>query len=859
MINIQRKLKFILLLNLIFGLVCQKSVEANASISGVLTEGNLSISPEFRDLNEEITDDFQRGNIEGSLKSIYEQLKRIDESSSTDNTQANEEVILLMQAGFVYNNSGLQKNSISFFEKADAILKDSYEASKDRNSKADINALRVDCLNALSIAYKISGNYEKSLEKSEFALEVIGDISLGDFEEAYFDVYLNIGETYLISGKYATAIETFTEFLKALEIQEADSSRQSTENHLLKKMILSNYLSRFYLHSDQLSLSEEYKNVFFEAYNNIANTSSAPAGNKFVPGSLKFRLLSNLSYSYFILGKNLEAENLYAESIGLGNLLLPDIKEASYPVLGVDLLDEEAQNKIKKTLENIKSTEHEILEILALNYNSLGNILYEREDFINSRKAIEDSVTALDSLTPRLEDNNNFFPFEIRQVNFHLSQKVSISLADEFEALKTAERARRFAIDNFLLKFDHSYEKSEEFNISELDVKNSANHLNSAIVYYSVISSSEIFVWVIRPGPVENPIHFRQIEISPSNTTLIRNTTGFNQSSSLIDRGQQATALAQLLRGTRDSLGIEDENSAQLNTIVSTGSQKDYLQDLHRLLIDPISDLIADLPEERIIFVPDGHLSLVPFPALQNSKTDKYLIQDFAISTATQLHSLIHSQATSSRSTTDSQGLIGLDADDVLIVGNPTMPDNSLDALPFSEQEANEIAEKFGTEPILGPGATETAVKERMPQSRIIHMATHGLLESVETENIPIPGAIALAPSGDDDGFLTSLDVTEMNLNADLVVLSACRTAWGNQIGGSVFGLPFSLTTAGADSVVVSLWSIPDAPQTFILMEEFYNQLISYDDKAEALRNAMLTVMKEYPDPFNWAGFVLIE
>ncbi|MEH1986367.1 MAG: CHAT domain-containing protein [Nostoc sp.] len=97
-----------------------------------------------------------------------------------------------------------------------------------------------------------------------------------------------------------------------------------------------------------------------------------------------------------------------------------------------------------------------------------------------------------------------------------------------------------------------------------------------------------------------------------------------------------------------------------------------------------------------------------------------------------------------------------------------------------------------------------------------------------------------------------------MKLNADLVVLSACDTALGQITGDGVIGLSRSLITAGTPSVIVSLWSVPDAP-TAELMTEFYRNWRERKlDKAQALRQAMLKTMENHPNPKDWAAFTLI-
>ncbi|MEP0957389.1 CHAT domain-containing protein [Microcoleus sp. FACHB-1515] len=92
--------------------------------------------------------------------------------------------------------------------------------------------------------------------------------------------------------------------------------------------------------------------------------------------------------------------------------------------------------------------------------------------------------------------------------------------------------------------------------------------------------------------------------------------------------------------------------------------------------------------------------------------------------------------------------------------------------------------------------------------------------------------AIALTPSAQDDGLFTSAELYSMNLNADLVVLSACDTERGGITGDGMIGLSRSLMRAG---ILVSLWKAPDAP-TAKLMTEFYQNLQAQPDQAQALR-----------------------
>ena len=101
--------------------------------------------------------------------------------------------------------------------------------------------------------------------------------------------------------------------------------------------------------------------------------------------------------------------------------------------------------------------------------------------------------------------------------------------------------------------------------------------------------------------------------------------------------------------------------------------------------------------------------------------------------------------------------------------------------------------------------------------------------------------------------MLTAEEILDLKLNAELAVLSACNTGRGK----ITMGLSRSLISAGVPSVSVSLWLVPDDP-TVGLMREFSQNLQHNPDKAQALRQAMLSTMKQHPAPRNWAAFTLI-
>ncbi len=215
--------------------------------------------------------------------------------------------------------------------------------------------------------------------------------------------------------------------------------------------------------------------------------------------------------------------------------------------------------------------------------------------------------------------------------------------------------------------------------------------------------------------------------------------------------------------------------------------------------------------------------------------------------------------------------------------------------LPGTREEGERVAELLGVRPWLESAALEARLKERR-SPRVLHLATHGFFlndqerdpnkESRALEMIgdeasgigrlagPLPenpllrSGLALAgaqswldgkalPPEAEDGLLTAEDVTGLDLlDTELVVLSACETGLGEvRTGEGVFGLRRAFIVAGARTLVMSLWKVPDE-QTRELMIDFYGRVLSGQGVADALRQAQLAMKEKHPHPYFWGAFI---
>jgi CHAT domain-containing protein len=243
----------------------------------------------------------------------------------------------------------------------------------------------------------------------------------------------------------------------------------------------------------------------------------------------------------------------------------------------------------------------------------------------------------------------------------------------------------------------------------------------------------------------------------------------------------------------------------------------------------------------------------VPFQAIRK-EGGPYLLQQYTITYAPSVSALLEMRKRADRIKAGPGGRVP-----VLAVGGVNFtPD--LKPLPASGPEAEGIAALFGGRGrvLTGDQATRDGITRVAGSARFLHLATHGLVNGAR----PLFSALAVTPSGGDDGRLYAHDLMDLDLSAELVVLSACETALGKEYRGEgTIGLAWATFVAGSPAVVVSQWSVAD-DSTARLMKGFYERLNAGTDptKAEALRQAQLALLKDRKTrhPFYWAPFVLV-
>lgn len=297
-------------------------------------------------------------------------------------------------------------------------------------------------------------------------------------------------------------------------------------------------------------------------------------------------------------------------------------------------------------------------------------------------------------------------------------------------------------------------------------------------------------------------------------------------------------------------------------------------------LWEPVQGVLSSA--ERLIVVPDGPISAVPFGALPLDE-HTFLIERYPIQVLSDALQIIRPHGPSGT------GLLAVGGVDF---GPARGEEGALCArnygpLPATRLEADRIAEHWvqsqhrrETAIVLGGSdATEVDVSAAMSGTRLIHVASHGFFatstcrELMTAERNPLllsglvlAGANERSDERRDDGLLTAEEVSLLDLRGtQLVVLSACETGLGEVTSGQgVLGLQRAFASAGAQNLVMSLWSVPDAA-TERLMDAFYGRLLRKRRPLpvpEALREAQLDLLRDsrddwgHGDPGTWAAFV---
>ncbi len=327
--------------------------------------------------------------------------------------------------------------------------------------------------------------------------------------------------------------------------------------------------------------------------------------------------------------------------------------------------------------------------------------------------------------------------------------------------------------------------------------------------------------------------------VLPQRTTLVEYfTTGDELLVFLISRGR-GKVVRRVCSATR-ALSLQERLAFQLEKFmlgrdyVATHS-KQILEStnrhLHQLYLNLIAPFIAEIQTPHVIVVPHGSLHFLPFHAFYDG--EKYLIDKFEISYAPSASVLKY--------------CLGKDS---IAQNSPLLVGVADKKAPLIGQEIERLSALFPqARVLLNEAATRQTFSEESRIASFLHIATHAVFR----QDNPMFSSFKLG-----DGWLTAFDLFSMSCQTNLVTLSGCQSGVSEVTGADdLLGLMRAFLYAGARSLLLSLWNVNDQSTT-ALMGGFYKEWQQGTAKSTALRQAMLAIRDQFPNPFYWAPFLLV-
>jgi CHAT domain-containing protein/tetratricopeptide (TPR) repeat protein len=650
--------------------------------------------------------------------------------------------------------------------------------------------------NNVGVVYKSQGAYEQAMEWFQKAIQGFEALQATPGVARCLN---NIGDTYRLQGRYDEALEPLQ---KSLRLREQSRDRGGMSLSL-------NNLARLY--QDQRKYTEMLE----------VSRRAAKLAEEINSREELWNAQERIGRALFALGQPAEARASFQAAISTVESLRREVaggeqQQQSFlenrlsPWLGmIDLLVAQAKHAEALSFAE-QSKARVLLDALQTGRANLRQF-WSREE-----------QQADEQLRLRLVSLNSQLTTEVRRDKPDAARVAELKAEVDKVRLEYEDFETRLYVSHPKLKVQSGEApiiRSEELGTLLPDA-------SSALLEY-VVGDDQTYLFVVTKGKSNADVRVYTLPVKREE--LAKQTEAFRQQLAGRDLGFRASAVT-----------------------------------LYDLLLKPAEAQLRG--KTKLTVTADNILWDLPFQALASS-ANRFVIEDAAIAYAPSL-TVLREMIKRRRSEGSAPATL-------LALGNPlvgnetlkraalTLRDGKLDPLPEAEQEVKALGRLYGmsrSKVYIGADAREDRVKSEASRARILHFATHAILNNAS----PMYSHLALAGGGaGEDGLLEAWELMQLDLHADLVVLSACETARGRiGAGEGMIGLSWAMFMAGVPSIVVSQWKVESAG-TRDLMVNFHRSLISTKStptKAEALRQAALKLMKNpgTSHPFYWAGFVLV-
>ncbi len=676
------------------------------------------------------------------------------------------------------------------------------------------------------------GEYDLALKNYEEALKIFEN---GRSPGGMAFAVSNIGAVYLEQGQYEKALEYLlraqqmklkimpndTESLSNIgavfrqqgRLNEASEYAQR-ELDLCKRLENKECETTALLALSKISLSSNNAAAALEMITNAVEISRK---NDYIPHLAEALFLEGKAYSAQL--KDKEAETSLVESISI-------IERLSNNFIG----DEETE----ASFAEVKTRPYELLTELLVRGTRYADALVVAER-MKARMLVDTISKGRVEVARSLSESEQAAERTLRNDLVRLAAKIPAEKDTEKRAaLREHLNKKRLELEEFRIGLYSAHpelrtQRGETPTINLDETAKLLSHSHSALVEF-VVTENRTFLFAITNGSQNKPfLTVQAVEVPAKRLEHLVNDH-----------------LSRISAGSLDF----------------TASSKE----LYSLLLHPLKAQLDG--KANVVIVPHGPLWNLPFQTLMD-KDGKYLIENAAVSYAPSLTALREMTRRAK------QRAPAADAE-LIAFGNPIVEketkvrvrrvfmNETMEPLPEAEKLVNELGRMYGpkrSKVFTGADAREEVAKAESPKYRIVQFATHGVLNNVS----PMYSHLVFAQNDknpSEDGLLEAWELKDLDLKADMVILTACETARGKISNGEgMIGMTWASFIAGAPTTVASQWKV-ESSSTTELMLEFHRQLLSKKkvSKAEALRRASLKVMKmpKYRHPSYWAGFVIV-
>ncbi|RMD59624.1 MAG: CHAT domain-containing protein, partial [Nitrospirae bacterium] len=680
------------------------------------------------------------------------------------------------------------------YQEAFTLQKQVYGIAKKQNWTLG----KVMAMNTSGLIWWTLGDNKRALRDIEEALETAHKLSARPDEVA--TTLNNKGLIYREMGRYKEALETFE---KALTIDRRIKSKWAIAYDLRNKGLTLFRMGDY----------KEAKELFREAA-----SEAASIGNRINEA----KSLLALGMSLIKLGDEQHAEEVLQKALKLAESMA--MKETQWRCLfelsKISLIRgnrDEAIELLKKAIDIIEKMRADI------------KVEQMKEGFITNKMAVYETLVSL------LVDKDNIEgAFNVAErsrarnfIDLLGNQRLSLAGVVEQKLYERQIELRNMIEEHEILLAQAINEEEKKVYSQALErLQDSYRDLMLEIQLKHPELSSLVSV---------NPLTLRDVQelLEPKVSLLVYYVLPNEIMCWIVNREGVDIKRIKLSRKTLKQLVFDYRRMLQnLEPLEDTSKQ------LYDLLISPV---IPEIKGSKYVgIIPHGVLHYLSFVTLNDGKDyliDKYPL--FYLPSAS-----VFKYTVSRRSEKKNVK--------VLAIGNPDLGDPRLE-LPFAEYEVGSIKWNFPEITILTrERATESWVVKHIKEFGIIHIASHGEFDPVN----PLFSAVKLKRDLKADGDLEAVEVFGLEINADLVVLSACQSGLSKVTDGDeIIGLNRAFFYAGTHAIVSSLWRISDV-STAMLIKQFYRNYTEYN-KADSLRRAMIHVRNWYRHPGYWGAFII--